>query len=264
MTQALVFFDLDYTLLNDAKQVPPENLAAIRALVANDCLPILCTGKNYWEVADLSAQTGIDTLVCANGADLYIRGEHVSQQPIGRPQLRRLLKAAAEADLPVAMFNEDTVVLDRATAATKEEFAMMHQPQPAVDPAFYLKAPVCMCLLFIADEPANAAQVAAFTAAFPELTFYRNGPFALDVVAHGMTKGAGIAQLQARPEFAGVKTFAFGDGNNDLPMFAQVDVAVAMGNALPNVLAAADYVTADYLHGGIPKALAHFGLIAGE
>ncbi|WP_262316110.1 Cof-type HAD-IIB family hydrolase [Lacticaseibacillus parakribbianus] len=261
MTQALVFFDLDYTLLDDAKRVPAANLAAIAALQANDCLPILCTGKNYWEVADLVAQTGIDTLVCANGADLYVKGEHVTQQPIGRPQLRRLLAAADAASVPVALFNDHTVVVNRATAATQREFEMMRQPQPAVVPAFFEHEPVCMCLLFVPNQPDQQALTRDFTAAFPELTFYRNGPFALDVVANGMTKGTGIALLQARPDFAGVKTFAFGDGNNDLPMFAQVDVAVAMGNALPNVLAAADYITADYLHAGIPKVLRHFGLI---
>ena len=35
MYKAVVFFDLDKTLLNDEKQVPPENVAALKALEAN-------------------------------------------------------------------------------------------------------------------------------------------------------------------------------------------------------------------------------------
>lgn len=41
MYKAVVFFDLDQTLLNDDKQVPPENVAALKALEANGFCPSL-------------------------------------------------------------------------------------------------------------------------------------------------------------------------------------------------------------------------------
>nr|WP_263849742.1 HAD hydrolase family protein [Lacticaseibacillus pantheris] len=40
-----------------------------------------------------------------------------------------------------------------------------------------------------------------------------------------------------------------------------VDHGVAMGNALPEVKAVADYITADYNRGGIVQGLRHLGLI---
>ena len=54
---------------------------------------------------------------------------------------------------------------------------------------------------------------------------------------------------------------AFGDGDNDLDMFEAVGLSVAMGNAVPQLIAAADYITDDVEHDGIAKALKHFGLI---
>ncbi|WP_045629331.1 HAD family hydrolase, partial [Lacticaseibacillus paracasei] len=46
MYKAVVFFDLDQTLLNDEKQVPPENVKALKALEANDVLPVIATGRS--------------------------------------------------------------------------------------------------------------------------------------------------------------------------------------------------------------------------
>jgi hydroxymethylpyrimidine pyrophosphatase-like HAD family hydrolase len=44
-------------------------------------------------------------------------------------------------------------------------------------------------------------------------------------------------------------------------MFGAVGFSVAMGNAVPQLRAAADYVTDDVEHDGIAKTLKHLGLI---
>ena len=44
-------------------------------------------------------------------------------------------------------------------------------------------------------------------------------------------------------------------------MLAAVETAVAMGNAMPEVKAVADYVTDDVAHDGTVTAMQHFGLI---
>ena len=45
-------------------------------------------------------------------------------------------------------------------------------------------------------------------------------------------------------------------------MFGAVGFAVAMGNAVPDILSAADYITDDVDSDGIANALKHFGLIS--
>lgn len=261
MTQALVFFDLDLTLLNDDKQIDPANLAALVALQANDCLPVINTGRNLWELQDLLAATKTDTAVGANGADILLHGKHFSQSPIGLPQLERLTQMATQDQLPLVYYNHQGLAATEINAAIEANYAMIYQPMPPVSPDFYRQEPVVMALLFAPNNEDGAAIQAKYQAAFPELTFYRNGPHALDVINKGMDKGFGVRLLAGQPEFKGAKTFAFGDGNNDIAMFDVVDTAVAMGNALPNVLEHADYQTDDYKHEGIPNALRHFGLI---
>ena len=55
--------------------------------------------------------------------------------------------------------------------------------------------------------------------------------------------------------------YGFGDSENDGSMLSAVDVAVAMGNALPAVRASADYVTDPVWDDGVATALEAFGLV---
>ena len=56
-------------------------------------------------------------------------------------------------------------------------------------------------------------------------------------------------------------TYAFGDGANDLEMFQEVDIAIAMGNAIPLLKEKANYVSADNDKGGIIQGLKQYHLI---
>ena len=57
------------------------------------------------------------------------------------------------------------------------------------------------------------------------------------------------------------ETAAFGDNRNDLEMLAAAGTAVAMGNAIEEVKAAADWVTAPTWENGIALALRKLGCI---
>ena len=54
---------------------------------------------------------------------------------------------------------------------------------------------------------------------------------------------------------------AFGDGGNDIPMLRHAGTGIAMGNAAPEVQAAANYVTTSVDENGILNALKHFGVL---
>ena len=57
------------------------------------------------------------------------------------------------------------------------------------------------------------------------------------------------------------ETMAFGDRENDIDMIRFAGIGVAMGNGIPALQKAADYVTDDIDEDGIANALHHFGLI---
>ena len=258
MYKAAAFFDLDGTLFNAEKQVPAENKAALAQLKANNVLPVISTGRNLWEIKDMMDENGIDTAVAANGGFVWYQNQPLVEHPIGTAQLDRLVAMANADNLPIAFYNEKDVAISFSDAATQKNYPMVKQPEPRIEPDFYRQQDVYMLLLF---TPMTDDLQAKYEAAFPELTFYRNGPYALDVVNSGVTKASGIEALMAQPDLAQAKSYGFGDGNNDIPMLEYVDYGVAMGNALPHVAAIADFQTTDNLSGGIVKGLQHYDLI---
>ena len=82
-----------------------------------------------------------------------------------------------------------------------------------------------------------------------------------DLIPDNGGKDKGVAATLERLGIAPEEAIAFGDGENDLSMFAAVGTSVAMGNAWDSVKAAASYVTTDVDDDGIYNAAVHFGLM---
>jgi hydroxymethylpyrimidine pyrophosphatase-like HAD family hydrolase len=72
----------------------------------------------------------------------------------------------------------------------------------------------------------------------------RSEPTYLEILPAGVNKGAALSKVS---EITGVPLSdmaAFGDSNNDVEMIEAAGLGVAVGNALDNLKAVADYVAA--------------------
>lgn len=83
-------------------------------------------------------------------------------------------------------------------------------------------------------KPATSCSIFCYPDIFnPEI-------YNLEVFPPGVTKASAVSALKEAMDAD--RLVVFGDNLNDLPMFAVADVAVAVGNALPEVKAVADIV----------------------
>ena len=76
-----------------------------------------------------------------------------------------------------------------------------------------------------------------------DIAFYLdvyNDAWYLEIFSHKASKSNALRFLREKYGFD--RIVAFGDNLNDLPMFEQADIKVAVGNARDEVKAAADYV----------------------
>ena len=81
------------------------------------------------------------------------------------------------------------------------------------------------------------------------------------IPARGMNKADGLQELIDQLGIARGEVASFGDNYNDVEMLKLAGTAVAMGNAVDEVKALADYVTTSSDQDGIAHALAHLGCI---
>jgi hydroxymethylpyrimidine pyrophosphatase-like HAD family hydrolase len=93
--------------------------------------------------------------------------------------------------------------------------------------------------------------------AVPEgLVALASTPTHLEVTRADVDKADALRRLCARRGLGPDRVAAIGDGRNDLGMLAFAGIAVAPANAHPEVLAAADLVTASNDEDGVAQALA--------
>lgn len=85
---------------------------------------------------------------------------------------------------------------------------------------------------------------------------------AVMVLPAGVDKGSGLAQAFTALGLSGEEAVGIGDAENDLPLLARCRLAVAVGNALPEVQAAAHLVTAGAAGAGVREAIGR--LLAGN
>ena len=103
----------------------------------------------------------------------------------------------------------------------------------------------------------NAARDAAWQAVASRFTVEITSsiPNNMEINAPGVTKGSGLKTLADTLGLAMNQVMACGDSGNDLAMIQAAGYGIAMGNATPDVLAAARYVTDDNNHDGVAKAI---------
>lgn len=86
----------------------------------------------------------------------------------------------------------------------------------------------------------------------------RSQAYYLDITAIEADKGKALARLAQRLGISLEQTAALGDGHNDMAMFREAGLAIAMGQAAEDVREAADEVTASNEEDGVALAIERF------
>jgi hypothetical protein len=104
------------------------------------------------------------------------------------------------------------------------------------------------------SSDAMVAALAPIVGDTADLTFSHSGGL-LEVSAPAVTKASGLADVAERFGIPAADVIAFGDMPNDIEMLRWAGHGVAMGNAHPAALAAADEVTASNAEDGLALVL---------
>lgn len=250
-----VFFDLDGTLLNAHSEVDPDVAQATRQLKENGYLPVINTGRSPIEIHAVTSTTDIDTYITLDGAYVQSQGKTIFESNIENELIEKLIVQAKKFDDPISMHSAEESYLDRINPFVEDFYKSVHLDLPEADPKFYQTNDVPMIVIVTAEDGSKYQEI------FDDLTFYKTGPYSVDAVNKGISKMTGIKHLLKGLDLEDKPVYAFGDGNNDLPMIEFADYSVAMGNGLDSVKEAATYVTTENVNGGIVNGLKHFNLI---
>ncbi len=265
MTPLMIATDVDGTLLDNDENVTARTRSAVQAAVEAGVRFVLATGRPPRWVGPVVDQLGFAPMaVCANGAVIYDPSTDriISARTLSTDVLAMLAEIATRT-IPGAGLAVERVGSSAHDAATPQfvsspgyEHAWLNPDNTEVSIEDLLSAPAVKLLVRKAGaRSADMAEVLAqHIGTEGDITYSTNNGL-IEIMPLGISKATGIEEL-ARPlgvEAADVVTF--GDMPNDVPMLGWAGLGVAMGNAHPDALAAADEVTGTNAEDGVARVL---------
>ncbi|MFY2860962.1 HAD family hydrolase [Mycobacterium sp. THU-M104] len=267
---ALVACDVDGTLFDDDDTISPRTRAAVRAAVAGGAQFVLATGRPPRWIRPVVDELGFAPMaVCANGAVIYDPGSDrvVSARTLDVDTLAELAELAARvipgAGLAVERIGErahDTAT-PQFVSSPGYEHAWLNPDNIEVAIEDLLSAPAIK--LLIRQSGARSADMAAALARHVgiegDITYSTDNGL-VEIMPVGISKATGVEEIATASEIGRGEVLAFGDMPNDLPLLLWAGHGVAMGNAHPEVLAAADEITAPNSDDGVARVLERWWL----
>ena len=250
---AVAFFDVDGTLVwhdferlrarakegatSEALQIRPSEAVyeAFSRMRAAGNLTFICTGRHLPFIPQAIRELNPDGFVAGAGALVCVGDEVVRAEFIERDLLLETAQRFVAAGIDITLEGDEEEVAELSRERRYSKF----------------------CSNGVGER--DLVPLRDFIDAHYTICDLQGG--VLEFSMRGVDKGTGIEAALAHLGHGREGTFAFGDSENDLSMRAAVETFVAMGNALPNVRAVADYVTLTAAEDGVPAALEHFGLI---
>jgi hydroxymethylpyrimidine pyrophosphatase-like HAD family hydrolase len=250
--------DLDGTLLRSDGTLDARTLRALQRVEESGALVVLCTARPARWLAPLAAAAGRHGVaVCANGGVIFsVHDEVVLEHFPIEPAVAREVVRHLRTDMP-----EGVWAVEQPRAFAREPGYLPRWPVPddsVVDviDALLTIPPVKLMI----RHPHLAVEVLAARARelvghLAEVTYSSSEDALLEISAAGVSKASALAALCAARGIAAEQVVAFGDMPNDLPMLAWAGRGIAVANAHPEVLAAADEVTAANDDAGVAQVL---------
>lgn len=254
----MVFFDIDDTLVVKDTQYMPESVpAAIAKLHQNDVAVGIATGRARFGVVPMVQALEPDYYVTINGQYVIDKDNNsIYSNPLAKEDIERFVSWCNEHGVEYGFVGSETCVVSKWTPLVQDAIEIIYG-KLAEDPNFYQTNTVYQMWTF--TDKQNEAELPSEL--LEKVKVVRWHEHSCDLFPINGSKANGIQAVLDKLNISREQVMAFGDGLNDVEMFGHVGVAVAMGNAHPDLLQHADYVTKNIDDDGVEYALKHFGLI---
>jgi len=262
----LVALDIDGTILDHGAQLSDRVRDVVRAVADSGRHVVLATGRDIAGTLPVLRLLGLahGWTVCCNGAVLLRldaslpEGFAVERATTFDP--RPALELLRE-HLPDALYAMELVDGGFAMTAAFPP-GELTEGRSTIVPFEKLTGPTTRVVVRSTERPVDEFLAVIEKAGLQGVSYTVSWTSWLDINPRGVSKAGALEEVRAQLGVDPGRTLAVGDWLNDLPMFAWAGWSVAMGQALPEVRAAADEVTASVAEDGLALVLDR--VLAGE
>ncbi|GAF14432.1 hydrolase, HAD superfamily [Bacillus sp. JCM 19046] len=275
--------DMDGTLLNEAREVSPRNVEALKQLQQEGKPVFIATGRDYYEARlPLKKAELTVPIISANGAQIHdANGRLLKQEPLMQEQVKAIMTILRKHAIYFEVYGADAVYSDnveqglavvvdvlKSTGASLTKDEMLHHAKERFELGAVKQIESYERLL---EQNETILKLLAFTLDSHKLTEAKKEISRFDLVSVSSSAADNLeithtnAQkgeaLQWLCDLHGIpvqEVVAIGDNGNDLSMFAKTPLSVAMANAPQFIKEQAVYETTSNELDGVAQIIASF------
>jgi hypothetical protein len=263
-----IFLDLDGTLLDDQKAIPPSAAKAIRLAQEKGHKLIVATGRSHTSIVPEIRKLGFDGFIYSAGAVVEIEKKTIFKNKMDSALVGKLIDVMDQHDIGYILegyhhsfYNQrfiDYLKSRKALGKIKPAFQSMESYQHGTSKVYKIA--------FFASDLAHAKILESKLKDCSEISVFTHQQISGDLIngeitSIGVTKASGIKLLMSHIAEPLDHTISFGDSLNDLEMLAITKTGVCMGNGVKDLKDIADDITETPANDGIYKAFVKHGLI---
>lgn len=261
-----LFSDMDGTVLNSKGEISEASINAIK----KSGLPFtLVSARSLQKMEKVINTLGIDGIhVSFNGALIFEKKNNekiiLHRQPIDFSIAKNLVLDIRDKfpSTGISLYDELNWNIDLETDVIRGEYNIVKVAYNMLDFKEYFKEEKDIYKVsFIEYDNEIFEKIVDYVQkqySNEELTFQRSLNGYLEITHFNAKKSKGIEFISNLEKLTKKELAAFGDGQNDIPMFETVGYSIVMGNATDDVKKYADYVTKSNNEDGVAYAIENF------
>ena len=244
----LAAIDLDGTLLGPAHDISAANIRAVQRLQAGGTRVVLASGRHYNSMLKYAqALPGIQWIVSCQGGEVsdVNRSTILGRKFMPVAEAKKALELGRSLGFTTLAYAVEGVVTDcrpdSQTDFEMKDYTDLAGHQPIVLEAHELLARDMFKVIWMGD-PAALSRLSLADITPPTVQAIRTQARFLEFMPTEVSKGTALEILATHLGIPSSAAVVFGDGENDIPMFAWAGTSVAMPHGWPLAIRSAKHV----------------------
>lgn len=263
---ALVISDIDGTLITSNHEIAESTRQAAMRLYERGLNLSLCSSRPPRSIRPLAETLALQSPFAAfNGALIVTADGEVKLRSTISPAVIAHVKAIAD-DLSIGVWLYDEAdwwVAGPDAFVEREEHTSGFSPRVE---GYDQRLQHEVVKLTVVGKPELVAQAEQRILAelASDVSASRSKPRFLDVTAYGIHKGSAVRRIASVFNVTPAQVAVIGDGPNDIEMFREAGISIAMGQGVDEVIAAARFITSSNDNDGWARGIEKYVLGAAQ
>lgn len=268
----MVVMDIDGTLIGSSKRISELTKKVLKEAAEHDIQLVIASGRPLQAIPEMLLQLpGMAGCITSNGSSIFSlpAKERIFARDLEPSQVMEIMecykKAQSLARIPLEVFIAGQAYASASYVKTPEAFGAKakegdyvkstRMPVENIIDHVMAHQTEIEGLNFIIADPMIKQEVRRWLAAIPEIYLTSSASRYIEISHGSVCKWHAICHLADAKGINIEEIATFGDGENDLEMVMHAGFGVAMGNAVPELKAAADYIAPDCEQDGVAKTI---------